>query len=64
MIGSNVPKSVKTRIDEQHSDLCRMWSLFGAGCDCGADEASIKRIVGEFGKNFRAALSRKDQSNG
>jgi hypothetical protein len=56
MIGSNIPKAVKARLDEQHSDLCRMWGLFGAGCDCGASKAATRRIVSEVSGRFRREI--------
>jgi len=33
-----------------------MWSLFGAGCDCGASAAATRRIVDDVSAAFGAEL--------
>ncbi len=41
---------------EEHGPTCKMWSLFGAGCDCGASAAATRRIVDDVSAAFGAEL--------
>lgn len=52
-----VTRAVGALLIEEHSADCRMWSLFGAGCDCGASAVATKRIVEDLSAAFGADLA-------
>jgi len=52
------------RLVEEHDAGCKAWSLFGAGCDCGATQAATRRIIDEtcvkFGAELRQIMAADD----
>ena len=64
MASENILRAAKTRLDEQHDDTCKMWGLFGAGCDCGASHRQTDRIVREVSEDFRRLIRQLDQGSG